>query len=973
MQGSTIPQQASERASRRRRRKLRIMAAFGGCVLLTVLALRLQARPEAAAPAPAHPSSPSVEALRAGFRSPPDDCRIMMRWWWFGPAVVKPELAREMEAMRAAGIGGFEVQPVYPLTLDDPQKGLVNLPYLSAPFLDDLHFAAQTAARLGLRFDLTLASGWPYGGPSVPVTQASSALRVVRTAAPAGSTSVPAPALEPGEKLLAAFLENPSVENPGAGPGLWRQIQPLPGPDLRAGRFPLPQASAEQQTVVFFLASRTGMMVKRPSVGAEGFVVDHLDRAAIAAYLEHVADPLLRGVQSSRPYAVFSDSLEVYGADWTPDLPAEFEKLRGYDLIPHLPALLEDTGPDAPEIRYDWARTLTELLDRNYFAQIQSWAHAHGVRLRAQAYGPPATILSSNAFVDLPEGEHANWRGYSPLKWAASANHVLGQSVTSSESFTWTHFAAFRSTPLDLKAEADVDFLEGSNQLIGHGWPYSPPSAGNPGWAFYAAGALNDHNPWWIVMPDVTRYMQRISYLLRQGSPVSDVALMLPTEDAWANSRAGALESSDTIAARVGDAVSAQILDAGMNFDYVDSGLINRMISSRVESGGLRYPVLVLPGIERMPVATYRAIEGYATGGGLVIALRRLPSRAPGFKTAAADTQEVQRISRELFQPGGPGHFLADPTQLSGLLRRLRTPDVTFSVPTQAVGFVHRRISSDTDLYFFANTGNRTVHTRAVFRMPGRLTGRRIEEWDPFSAAATQVGDGSSVALALEPYESKVVVLTEGQGPSMSQAQSAEAAVQLPAPLDLSRGWNVSFDSISHSATMQNLHSWTEDAATEFYSGQASYTKEFDLPAGYLEGFRKQGWELDLDFGPGSAVAPDSRMRDGMRAWLESPVREAALVSVNGSPAGSVWRPPYRVEIGRLLQPGRNRIEIIVGNLAINSLAGRASPDYRLLYSRYGQRFSPQNMNNLAPLPAGILGPVRIVARMPVAEAKAGR
>ena len=58
----------------------------------------------------------------------------MMRWWWFGPAVTKPELEREMRAMKQGGIGGFEVQPVYPLALDDPEHGFRNLPYLSPSF-----------------------------------------------------------------------------------------------------------------------------------------------------------------------------------------------------------------------------------------------------------------------------------------------------------------------------------------------------------------------------------------------------------------------------------------------------------------------------------------------------------------------------------------------------------------------------------------------------------------------------------------------------------------------------------------------------------------------------------------------------------------------------------------------------------------------------------------------------------------------
>ena len=47
----------------------------------------------------------------------------MMRWWWFGPAVTKTGLEREMRLMKEGGIGGFEVQPVYPLALDDDATG----------------------------------------------------------------------------------------------------------------------------------------------------------------------------------------------------------------------------------------------------------------------------------------------------------------------------------------------------------------------------------------------------------------------------------------------------------------------------------------------------------------------------------------------------------------------------------------------------------------------------------------------------------------------------------------------------------------------------------------------------------------------------------------------------------------------------------------------------------------------------------
>src|SRR6185369_4607374 len=128
--------------------------------------------------------------------------------------------------------------------------------------------------------------------------------------------------------------------------------------------------------------------------------------------------------------------------------------------------------------------------------------------------------------------------------------------------------------------------------------------------------------------------------------------------------------------------------------------------------------------------------------------------------------------------------------------------------------------------------------------------------------------------------------------------------------------------------------------------------------------FLKSGLDIVLNFGEGTSVPPAADAgKPGMRAWLESPVHEAALVYVNDQLAGPVWRPPYEVKVTSLLHPGENRIRVVVGNLAINQLAGQTLPDYRLLNIRYGVRFEPQDMENLKPLPAGLLGPVRLIAR----------
>ena len=126
----------------------------------------------------------------------------------------------------------------------------------------------------------------------------------------------------------------------------------------------------------------------------------------------------------------------------------------------------------------------------------------------------------------------------------------------------------------------------------------------------------------------------------------------------------------------------------------------------------------------------------------------------------------------------------------------------------------------------------------------------------------------------------------------------------------------------------------------------------------------KEGLTVRLDFGEGLPDPPKS-LRSGMQAWLEPPVAEAAVVYVNDRKVGSVWCPPYSVDVTGYLQRGENKLRILVGNLAINHMAGRALPDYHLLNLRYGERFQPQDMDKVRPVRAGLLGPIRLIATGP--------
>jgi hypothetical protein len=532
-------------------------------------------------------------------------------------------------------------------------------------------------------------------------------------------------------------------------------------------------------------------MVKRAAVGAEGFVLNHYDRAAVDHYLQKVGDRLLSAFDAAPPYAVFCDSLEVYESDWTDDLLDAFQARRGYDLRPLLPALVLDSGPATAAIRHDWGQTLTELLNERFLAPVQEWARRRDTRFRIQGYGIPPATISSNAGVDLPEGEGSQWKTLRASRWAASIGHLYGRPVISSETWTWLHSPAFMATPLDMKAEADQHFLQGINQLIGHGWPYTAEEAAYPGWRFYAAGVFNDKNPWWIVMPDVARYLQRTSFLLRQGRPANDVALYLPNDDAWARFVPGKVGSFiEAMAQRLGPDIMPAILDAGFNLDFIDDTVLAER--ARVDQGLLaigenRYRAVVLPDVERMPARTLRALESFATQGVHVVATRRTPGLAPGYMASAADHADVAAAADRLFRGASPaGAFVARDADLAAALRARLQPDMAVSAGAADVGFVHRRADA-ADIYFVANTSNARRLIDATFR----VAAVRAEQWNPLTgdtaAAALRrpAGQtGATVALDLAPYESTVIVFpTDAAG---SKARPVARPGALPAPVDIS-------------------------------------------------------------------------------------------------------------------------------------------------------------------------------------------
>lgn len=832
----------------------------------------------------------TVSALRSGFTNPPAECRPLTRWWWFGPDVDRGELTRQLDAMRQAGLGGVEVAVVYPLT-ESPDQ------YLSESFLADLRFAAEEAHRLGLRFDLTVGSGWPYGGPHVTPELAARRLHWERREIGMAAVDLPAPLAWPDDELVAAYVGE-GLE-PG---GTW---EPLPIVDgtvrVPAGRGP--------RVLLVAVARLTDQHVKRAAAGAEGPVLDHYSAAATARHIEAVGEPLLSAVPARLLGDVFCDSLEVYGADWTPGMLEEFRTRRGYDAHPSLWLLRVDAA-GARRFRADYYRTLTELCEENFVAPMRQWAAGHGVPFRIQAYGEPPVSLSSQRYADVFEGEGWGWKDLPPTRWASSAAQLYDRPVVSSEIWTFTHSPSFRATPLDLLGEAHDYLLCGVNQFIGHGWPYSPHDADGLGWIFYAAGALDDRNPWWPAAAPLHRYLQRLSWLMRQGDRISDVGLYAPLRDVYAGmepGRHGAIDLWRRTRSHIGFDLVKAVREAGFDFDLFDD-------DSTAVLDPARFPLVVLPYVEDLPDQTLEWLKSVERAGGQVLAVGGEPS---------------------------VGTALGSVHELTEALYNGKTPDVRLDPPCPMVGTVHHRVG-DIDIYLVVNTGPET----ARFEFTARDGHEHVEQWDATSGASVGQDLERPVRLTLEAYEAAVLVGYDGDASPAPEAPGAAApGWTVGHSLD---GWTVRFAEADTDEPVRLPHRWEDDPERRDFSGSATYRTSVRLDESPTEAWLDLGTATPIDAGlPGEQGMIRHVRGPAYLAEVVPPVGEIAEVFVNGNPAGILWSPPYRLPVGRHLRAGRNDIEIRVSNTAANTLSVDASVIAlaETVERRHGRRFVLQHLD----------------------------
>ncbi len=683
--------------------------------------------------------------------------------------------------------------------------------------------------------------------------------------------------------------------------------------------------------------SLTGSTNHPASEEATGLEVDKYDAQAVEGYMNTYLDMYrettganLMGGRGLR--ALLTDSTEVGPSNWTPRMLELFENLRGYDAKPWLPALTGEvigSRSQSDAFLYDFRRTLAELHATEHYGTVARVAHERGLIVYGESLeATRATLgddLDMRSFADIPMSALWTYNGRPSATYnadgrgAASVAHLRGSTLVACESLT-SIAAPYLHAPRDLQPMIDAIFANGVNRPVIHTSVHQPLDRA-PGLSLQVFGQFFSRLESWaeLAKPWID-YISRNSYMLQQGRNVADV-LYFYGEDTPVGAQASDSSLQDAPTRYAYDFISAN----GLMTLSVENGEI-------VSAGGARYRAVYLNSkTGRMTLPVLRKLASLAEAGGIIIG--EAPEASPSLHD---DPAEFAQIVRRLWNGGdaavGQGRVIPGRDIEAALAQTGLGADFEHSAEAEIL-FVHRRFEGG-DLYFVANRAGEGVQTEARFR----VSGMAAELWRADTGASEPVSyrmDGAHtiVPLDLRAHESIFVVF---------RTPSSQTAVTVTRPdfqqvAALDGSWRVSFqegrgapDRISLDA-LQSL-SEHPDTGVKYFSGEATYTKSFDLPEGV-----RRGDPLLIDLGE---------------------IGDIAEVRVNGRLAGSAWKPPYQVDIGPFVRTRRNTLQIRVANLWVNRLIGDQQPDAeQITFTTIG------TFTRSAPLrPSGLIGPVTLLA-----------
>ncbi len=748
-----------------------------------------------------HGAEPASQ-LERGFAQPPDAARPWVYWFWLNGNITREGITADLEAMKRAGIGGVLIMEV------DQGIPLGPVAFMGPAWRELFRHVVSEAQRLGLEVNINDDAGWNgSGGPWIQPEQSMQKVVWSETnleGAKRFEGMLPQPQAVAGCYRDIAVLAFPT---PGAfridniqGKAAYERRGVAPAseaklpPEMVIGRGRIMNLSAQmdkegrltwdvpagQWTVLRIGHTATGVMNAPSPESGRGLECDKLSQEGIEAQFAGMMDPLIADVGSAAGktlVATHIDSWENGAQNWTARMREEFQKRRGYDLLPFLPVFsgrVAESLEVSERFLWDLRQTVSDLVVENYAGHMAQLAQQHGLRLSIEAYGGPCDDMTYGGQADEPMCEF--WIGggaFETCKGMASSAHIYGKRILGAEVFTADDRERWQQHPGSIKALGDRAFCEGVNRFVFHRYALQPWLNYRPGMTMGPWGLHYERtNTWWEQSRPWHEYLARCQYLLRHGLFTADTCYLQPegSPQGFSTHRRNGYDYDDC---------TAEVVLTRMS---VRDGQI-------VLPDGMSYRLLVLPQVTTMTPPLLRKVKELVEAGATVLGPR--PLKSPSLSDYPKCDEEVKHLADELWRDCdgktvkehacGKGRIVLGFTPEETLAKMRVQPDFTTGAP---IRWIHRRIDG-TEIYFVASAGQQSVETVCTFR----VSGRQPEFWQPETgqiarvAVYEQANGITRVPIRFEPSGSVFVVFRKSTAPFdpvVSVTRDGQPA--LPAP-----------------------------------------------------------------------------------------------------------------------------------------------------------------------------------------------
>jgi len=472
---------------------------------------------------------------------------------------------------------------------------------------------------------------------------------------------------------------------------------------------------------------------------------------------------------------------------WSRSFRLQFMAKFGYDIVPSLPFLFEDGGKETVYKRLDYWSFVSQLIEENYYGQIQNWCRANGPAASGHGLLEESlywhAVYEGNLYSDLRRMDlpgldmltsDATALAHStqiPVpKLISSVTHMSGKIENMSET----------SAQYQMTTKLPVSF---GMRLATVGYEYVLGLTRVTSYYGYDEFTNSERK----IFND---YIGRLGLLLTRGKHKADVAVYYPIQTMWGSITPTKkttweppepmrtesvpdsikkstelyltshiiryrpdLPNSQRVDAAFGE-VSRELLANQFDFDYLDDQAI---MESVINEGNLRikmeaFRCLVLPETRIIPLSTYRKIADFVSDGGYLVVFGELPQLGMNEQ----ETKDVIQLS-VLMRQSKNVTIVTQIGQIQQAVKGYVVPDLSLYKPCRELFYDHRT-DDHSDIYYLINLSDQPVEREATFRTSGN-----IEIWNPLNgeilpAQGIFKNGKNTLEIRLYPYESRFIL-----------------------------------------------------------------------------------------------------------------------------------------------------------------------------------------------------------------------